>query len=196
MAFLKIFTLSGVLKFEVKNDFKHHLLEAASLVFENAKVELIGSSSSDAFVGHSTFAKNYAKNSEIHIQTKSFVVSGTCNGEFELVDSKMIVENGVFGVVWKPSMYEYTFKLGKGGYLDTKENTLVYAGGKLKFIFNGTAEKPATLIIGKKYTGDMVTLDVQNTAATLNYMGIVYHPTKVGTTLLENIPISPDWEHE
>ena len=65
---------------------------------------------------------------------------------------------------------------------------------KMRIIFNGTAENPATLVIAKEHQANDVTLEVQNTAAKFNYMGITYRPKQIGTTLLSQVPSSPNWE--
>ena len=186
--------MSGALKFEVKNDVKHSIFKDASqIILENANIELIAPSiSSDAF---SYIGKVVSKNSEIHISTNSFVIASRNNEQIELIDSKMIVEHAVaFSWVGEG---EYTFKLGEGGYLDTKNASLLYVNNtQLKFIFNGTAEKPATLVIAKEHQANDVTLEVQNTAAEFKYMGITYRPKQIGTTKLSEIPNSQNWKKE
>ena len=179
-------TLSGSLKFEVKNDVVHPVF-ATKLIFENANIEIISpQTSSDVLWG-----SEIARNSEIHIKTKSFVVLGS--SESELIDSKMIVETAE-ALCWAEGNEEMRFKLGAGGYLDTKNNILILGGAKMRIIFSGTTEKPATLVIAKEHQANDVTLEVQNTAAKFNYMGTTYRPKQIGTTLLSDVPTSPNWE--
>ena len=187
-------TLSGALKFEVKNDLHHHVFYSgnkASLILDNANIEIISpQTSSDVFSG---ISQSVAKNSEILIKTESYARAGDHDNELELIDSKMIIETAA-AVCWD-AWSECTFKLDTGGYLDTKDNLLLQAtDAKMKIIFNGSKENIATLVIAKEHKGDDVTLEVQNTAAKFNYMGTTYRPKQIGTTLLSEIPNSPIWE--
>ena len=192
-------TMSGTLKFELENEKSHPIFwgsstnpKSSKIVFENANIELITQdwpAHPFAYIGDVV-----AKNSEIQIKTNSYVVTGWQEGgQFELVNSKMIiVEETNKGLSWLREG-KYTFKLGEGGYLDTNQIDLQADSGELHFMFAGTEEKPATLIIGKKYTGEKVTLDVQNTAAKLIYNGKTYTPTQTGTTVLKDVETSTNW---
>ena len=174
----KALTVKGKLKIEVKNDVRHPIFNAGSLTFENAKVELISpSNSSDVLVQQ----KIIAKDSEIYIKTSSNALNTTSP---ELINSRITFEAN--NVCAANDGKKCNIKLGEGSTLDTKSSPF----SAMSIIFSGTADNPATAIIGN----GSATLDVQNTAAKLIYNGKTYTPTQIGQTTLSEVPTSPNWK--
>ena len=138
-----------------------------------------------------------AENSQIYVSTTSSSVF--VRMRVSLTNSTLEgYGRGVFLRAKDADTGSFTLKEGASAILTAR--SMFTNIKKEEIIFEGTAEKPASLTISTPKLidsgGEQTSVNVKNTNATLTINGTTYKPTQIDTTLLSEVENSQNWQSE
>ena len=134
------------------------------------------------------------KNSEVTLEDGGAFLLTPTNATFENIKFNFISDEGA--IFWSSSAHTAWLELNNNANVSfSLQSTTKGTVKMLEINLSGTSGEPAHLEINAQNITN-TNIRANNVTDTLVLNGVAYHPTKVGTTLLENIPTSPDWEHQ
>ena len=182
--------LRGNVNINIEAEYYVNALSNLSLDLENADVKIISKGANAAGEMLNNVNKLNAQNSKLIVQASIPFMAG--------LQTSYILENSTIEI--SDSFY-WTSDSTNIPDVTLKESTFTVGGRLLTgsarnaiFRLQGTTDNPSKLIFKTSSDFGQAKVETTNTTDTLILNGVTYRPKQIGTTLLSEIPTSPNWE--